>query len=119
MEPISRREAKLLRQLASAAYDRELGRELERLETVFAEWRAGQLSPQDVSAAIHAFHDGVARDLWVLYNRIDPSSTVPRAIAAGLLEPREIPAGLLPKLQNALEFYRRETDDHDSNAPAI
>jgi hypothetical protein len=95
------------------------GRELELLETSFAEWRAGRINPHDVSAAIHTFHDGVARDLWVLYNRIDPSSTVPRAVARGLLEETEIPAPLLPKLRNALEFYRRQTGDHDSDPPAL
>jgi len=108
MEPITRRESKDLRRLADIAYDRELGRELTRLETSFTEWRAGRVNAHDVSAAIHAFHDGIARDLWVLYNRMDPSSTVPRAVAAGLLAEHEVPAPLLSKLQNALEFYRLE-----------
>lgn len=101
MEPITRRESKHLRQLAGIAHDRELGRELTRLENVFAEWRAGRLGTHDVSAAIHEFHDGVARDLWVLYNRVDPSSTVPRAVVRGLLAEDEVPPALLTKLQNA------------------
>jgi hypothetical protein len=66
MEPITRREGKDLRRLAGVvAYDRELARELTRLEASFSEWLAGRLTPHDVSAAIHAFHDGVARDLWI------------------------------------------------------
>ena len=117
MEPITRRESKHLRQLAAIAYDRELGRELTRLETSFMDWRAGRLNPHDVSAAIHAFHDGVARDLWVRDNRVDPSSTVPRAIATGLVAESEVPSALLTKLQNALEYYRHEAHRSDSDAP--
>lgn len=119
MEPITRREQKSLREFARLAYDRELGRELARVETAFAEWHAGRLDPHAVSAAIHAFHDGVARDLSVLYNRIDPSSTVARAVATGLLEEDEIPPALLAKLQNALEFYRQQSRESDPDAPAV
>ena len=119
MEPITRRESKDLRRLAAIAYDRELGRELTRLETSFADWRAGRVNAHDVSAAIHAFHDGIARDLWVLYNRIDPSSTVPRAVAAGLLAEHEVPTPLLAKLQNALAYYRLDASPSDSDAPAV
>jgi hypothetical protein len=115
MEPITRRESKDLRRLAGIAYDRELSRELTRLETSFAEWRAGQRTAHDVSAAIHEFHDGVARDLWVLYNRVDPSSTVPRAVVSGVLAEDEVPTPLLAKLHNALEFYRHESDRSDSD----
>ena len=119
MEPVTRREGKGLRRLAGIAYDRELGRELTRLEAAFSEWRAGRLTARDVSAAIHAFHDGVARDLWVLYNRVDPTSTVPRAVAAGLLADSEVPAALLAKLQNALEYYRDEAARSDADPPAV
>ena len=118
MEPLTRRESKDLRRLAGIAYDRELGRELTRLETSFTEWRAGRLNAHGLSAAIHTFHDGVARDLWVLYNRRHPSSTVPRAIAAGLLAEHEVPTALLAKLQNALEYYRLEAGRPDSDPPA-
>jgi hypothetical protein len=118
MEPITRREGKDLRQLAGVAYARELARELTRLEASFSEWHAGRLTPHDVSAAIHAFHDGVARDLWVLYNRIDPTSTVPRALVSGVLAEHEVPTSLLAKLQNALEYCRREVAHSDTDPPA-
>ena len=119
MEPITRRDGKDLRRLAGIAYDRELARELTHLEASFSEWHAGRLSAHDVSAAIHAFHDGVARDLWVLYNRIDPTSTVPRAVVAGLLAEGEVPASLLPKLQKALEYYRQDAARSDADPPAV
>ncbi len=108
MEPVTRRDGKDLRRLAGIAYDRELGRELTRLEASFSEWHAGRLTSHDVSAAIHTFHDGVARDLWVLYVRGHPTSTVARAVAAGLLAESEVPASLLAKLRDAVEYYRQE-----------
>ena len=117
MEPVTRREGKDLRRLAGVAYDRELARGLTRLEASFSEWHAGRLTAHDVSAAIHAFHDGVARDLWVLYNRSNPASTVPRAVVAGLLAEGEVPASLLAKLQNALEYYRQEAVRSDADPP--
>ncbi|HLE56900.1 MAG TPA: hypothetical protein VJB15_07445 [Rhodothermia bacterium] len=108
VDSISRSEGKLLRRLAGVAYERELARELDRLSAAFDKWKEKQLSAHDVSAAIHEFHNGVARDLYVLYNRIHPAQTVPRAVAAGLLAEHEVPADLLLKLAKTLDFYRSE-----------
>ena len=117
MEPVTRRERKDLRRLASIAYDRELGRELTRLEASFAEWHAGRLDSHDVSQAIHEFHDGVARNLWALYTHADPQSTVARAVAAGLLAESEVSPPLLAKMQLALEYYRLEAARSDADPP--
>ena len=119
MDPITHRESKDLRRLAAIAYDRELGRELTRLETSFTDWHAGRVSSHDVSAAIHVFHDGSARDLWVLYNRGDPSSTVSRAVVQGILSESDIPTALLSKLHGALEYYRHEGDRSEPDPPAV
>ena len=107
-----------MRRLASVAYERELGRELDRVLAAFNNWKAKQLSAHDVSAAVHEFHDGAARDLYVLYTRIDPSQTVARAVAAGLLTDDEIPAELLTKLARSLEFYRSELAEAHPTSPA-
>jgi len=53
------------------------------------------------------------------YHRIDPASTVPRAVVAGLLTESEVPASLLAKLQNALEYYRLEATRSDADPPAV
>lgn len=63
MEQFTRAERKELRRLAGLAYERELAHELTTIEAAFRAWRAGELSPFDLSDRIHAFHNGVARDL--------------------------------------------------------
>jgi hypothetical protein len=108
METITRSERKLLRGLASVAYERELGRALDRVQVVFEAWKSGRSSPHDVSAAIHEFHDGVARDLYVLYTRIDVAQAVARALAHGWIGESEIPPHLLAKLEQSIAFYRSE-----------
>jgi hypothetical protein len=119
MAPLTRRERKLLHELASLAYERELGGEIARLELVFTEWRVGRRSPHEVSTAIHEFHDGVARDLYGLYTRIEPAHAVGRAIAVGLLGEGEVNAELRAKLESAVEFYRSQTATAGADAPAI
>lgn len=74
MEQFTRAERKELRRLAGLAYERELAHELTTIEAAFRAWRAGELSPFDLSDRIHAFHNGVARDLFVTYNRWDPET---------------------------------------------
>ena len=55
----------------------------------------------------------------MLYNRLDPASTVPRAVVAGLLAEGEVPASLLAKLENAVEYYRQEAARSDADPPAV
>jgi hypothetical protein len=119
VDSISRNEGKLLRRLAGVAYERELACELDRLSAAFDNWKAKGLSAHDVSAAIHEFHNGVARDLYVLYNRIDPSQTVPRAVAAGLLAEHEVPTELLLKLARTLDFHRSESAAVEKESSSI
>jgi hypothetical protein len=119
MEPFSRSERRQLRELVGLAYERELGGELGRLEATFREWRAGQRSPHEVSAAIHAFHDGVARELYGLYTHADAAPVVARAIAIGLLGEGEVPAELRERLRGAVEFYRGRTAAEGAGAPTV
>lgn len=106
-----------LRQLANTAWDRELSNELRTLDASFDAWKMAQLTPHALSARIHEFHHGPARDLYVLYTRIHPSQLVARAVAHGLLAEDEVPDSLLSELAAAIDYYRREpsipTEDHD------
>jgi hypothetical protein len=121
----TRAERRQLRELAGLAWDRELGAELAELEAAFGEWRAGDISPHELSDRIHRFHNGAARDLYVLYTmRSHPSELVARAVAAGVLSENDVPAELLAALASAVEFYRTdwsavetEADDDDRAAP--
>ena len=105
MDSFSKSESKQLRALASLAYERELFAALAQLERQFVDWRAGKLSSFDVSDAIHKFHDGTARQLYVFYSG-KPAPCVAYALAAGVLNEQELPKDLASRLQSMVAFYR-------------
>lgn len=94
-----------LRQLATLAYDRELSRELGMLERSFHQWRAGQISAGDLAGALHEFHEGPTKRMWVLYRESDLIPAVARAVALRLLENHEVGADLLRAMERQIEFF--------------
>ena len=102
-----------LRELAGVAYERELGAELSKLESEFARWRRGEIDPFELSERIHRFHDGISRDLYVLYGRLSPSHSVARAVAFQVLQEAEVPSELLEALERTIHFYREQLAEPD------
>src|SRR4029077_7623119 len=98
-----------LRELAGVAYNRELGAELSKLEEDFARVRRGEIDPFELSDRIHRFHDGISRDLYVLYGRFSPESAVARAVAFKVLQEAEVPSEILEALERPLEFYAAQS----------
>lgn len=98
---------KLIRQYATRAYEAELRRALESLALKFDEWRAGTRSNDDLSQAIHAFHQGPSRDTFKTYNELySPlDMAVVHAIVTGILDEAEIEGDLLEHLAPAIQFY--------------
>jgi hypothetical protein len=94
----ARRERKTLRTLASEAYARELDQALGELASAFADWKAGRVDGFTLAQTIHAFHDGIARDLWAHYERLPPELTVRLALEAGVIGSGEISTQLQAKL---------------------
>jgi hypothetical protein len=105
-----------LRELAGVAYTRELGAELSRLEEEFARWRSGEIDPFELSDRIHRFHDGVSRDLYVLYGRFSPESAVARAVALKVLQEAEVPSEILAALERPLEFYAAQNAEPEEES---
>src|SRR5690606_36549785 len=98
-----------LRELAGLAWERELGTELAELEASFRQWRAGEVTPHELSDRIHRFHHGPARALYVLYTmRSHPSALVARAVSVGVLTENDVPAELMAALAGAIEFHRTD-----------
>ena len=95
-----------MRDLASEAYERELGNHLGELEKSFAAWRGGELQSSELSNVIHVFHQGAAREVWSSYQLPDPAIIVARAVAAGLLAESEIPEALRLKLQSRVAVFK-------------
>jgi hypothetical protein len=105
MDQIPKAIKRALRQLADRAYEVELGRELATLEGEFARWHRGELSPFDVAEAIHRFHQGPARDLYVSYTSRHLKAAVAYAIQKGILDRSEIAPDVLAELAGALSLY--------------
>lgn len=107
-----------LRELAGLAYERELGAQLSKLESEFTRWRHGEIDPFELSDRIHRFHDGISRDLYVLYGRPSPSHSVARAVAFQVLQEAEVPSELLEALERTIHFYREQLAEPDEQDQA-
>ena len=107
MPEYTKSERAKLRDLASEAYERELGACLAELEKSFAAWRRGKLLSSELSGEIHEFHQHTARDVWSSYQLPHAAMIVARAVATGILEAREIPTPLMEKLKDEIAVFKR------------
>lgn len=98
-----------LRELAARAHELELARELTALEREFTRWRSGAVSAFDLSEAIHRFHQGPARELYLTFTQPNPSGAIVSAIRAGILDRRQIAPDVLEELAGALSMYGDST----------
>jgi hypothetical protein len=80
---------------------------LGALEESFRQWRCGVINAYDLSQAIHEFHDGPARDLYVSYNRLKPDVLV-EAFARGVLTEKDVAPSIRDALQSQLAYYAAE-----------
>lgn len=106
MDSFGKAQRKELRRLADAAYERELSSALAGLEAQFQEWHAGKLNIHELSDAVHQFHNGIARDLYVTYTRLQPRVAVAQAIARKVLRGDEVPPKLRDALDNLATLYK-------------
>jgi hypothetical protein len=110
---------RLLRQYLAEAYQRELHRELAKLDKSFAEWRNGLIGSDELSQRVHRYETGPARELYKRYNDGPPDMTVAYAIVTGILQLDEVSPELLEAIERPLGFYQmlkergelREPDD--------
>ncbi len=96
---------KLIRKYMAEAYERELGRELKKLEVSFEQWRSGEISNGEFSYRLHQYEVGPSRELYKQYNCGQADMNVAYAIVLGILNRNEIPPELLEQLAGPLEFY--------------
>ena len=105
MQEYPKKIKKLIREFAAEAHERELHRDLAKLELRFAEWRNGQLGSGALSDEIHQYENGPSRELFKRYNGGLPDMMVAYAISAGILKREEISAELLEALTRPLEYF--------------
>jgi hypothetical protein len=97
---------RLLREYSMEAHERELHRELTRLDASFAQWREGSIGSGDLDHHIHRYKTGPARELWKRYNRGQAEVNVAYAIVTGILDGDEMPSDLLEAIARPLAFYQ-------------
>ncbi len=97
---------RLLREYMTEAYERELHRELTRLDQSFAQWRDGTISSGELSYRIHQYETGPSRELYRQYNESPHEMTVAYAIVIGILDQGKVPPELLEAIKGPLDFYR-------------
>src|SRR5688572_9786612 len=90
-----------LRQLADRAYEIELGRELAALRSEFDRWQRGEITAFELSEAVHRFHQGPARDLYVTYTSGHPQVVVANAVQNGILDRTQIAPDVLIAVSKA------------------
>ena len=88
-----------LNRLAALAHDRELTAALAAVEGQFRQWRAGAIGPHELSDAIHVFHQGPSRELWVRYTDGPAYLAVLGAIRRGVVAEDEVPSEVLELLR--------------------
>lgn len=113
-KPIKR----VLRQLMEVAYERELHRELEKLDQRFAAWREGMINSFELNELIHKHHHGPSRELWSRYSNVHAADmVVASAVVEGLLEEGEVPAEVLVAISRQLAFYRSWQEREEPREP--
>ncbi len=117
MQEYSKKIKKLIREFAAEAQERELHRELTKLDLRFAEWRNGKLGSGALSDVIHRYETGSSRELFKRYNGDLPDMMVAYAIAAGILKREEIPAELIEALTSPLEYFDRMRERGELKIP--
>ncbi len=91
---------RMLRQWITEAYERELHRELTKLEASFKEWREGAISSGELSYRIHQYERGASREWYKKYNsRMDD--------LVGILSEDEVPVELREALARPIEMFRQ------------
>jgi hypothetical protein len=100
----SNADRKLIRKLADIAWERQLRAEIAKIGRVISEMASGDLSPFDANERVHDFHNGISRELYILYSGSDPWFAVCRAHFDGVLTDNDI-AGASDKLRKGLQQF--------------
>jgi hypothetical protein len=81
-----------IRKLSAMAHSKELDRELDSLNQQFIRWKSGEITPHELSDAIHTFHDGISRELFTRYTSSSvPIQAVAYALINGTLTENDLP----------------------------
>ena len=117
MTEYSKHVKRLLRELAAEAYEKELSRELAKLDKSFEEWREGEIDNGELSHRIHQYEVGPSRELYKKYNDGQNDFNVAYAIVTGLLAREEVPEELIEAIDKHMRFYESLKDSGELRFP--
>ncbi len=86
-------------ELANLAYERELKRELSRVQRHIDLYRERESKFFNLREIKFKFYREASDEIWRLYNRLEPIKAVERAVTLGLLNDKDIPDTLHMILQ--------------------
>jgi len=92
-----------LRRIAGLAHERELARALTAVEEQFIRWRSGEIGPHELNDAIHRFHQGPSRQLWLHYNDGPVEFAALDAVQRGVVAESDVAPDVLEMLKSRLE----------------
>ncbi|MBA4370524.1 MAG: hypothetical protein C0418_02965 [Coriobacteriaceae bacterium] len=98
----------VLREHANRAWEAEMGAALGALAARFDDWRAGAMSAADLDAAVHEYHDGIAREIWKRYSTNDPVIPLAHAVVAGVLPEDSLPPEVVERIASMVQLLREE-----------
>jgi hypothetical protein len=108
MREVSKALKKELRQHADRAWEAEMRAALGALAARFDEWRMGSLSSGDLDAAIHTYHDGIAREIWRRFSGNDRTMPLAHAVAVGLIDEHSLPPEVQEHIASMVAFFREQ-----------
>ena len=97
-----------LREHAGRAWEAEMSAALGTLSAKFDEWKAGAMSTADLDAAVHEYHDGIARDIWKRFSRNDPVIPLAHAVATGVLPKDSLPPEVVELIASMVGLFEEE-----------
>ena len=88
--------------LANLAYERELRRELSRVQRHIDLYRGKESKFFNLTEIKLKFYRETSDEIWRLYNRLAPDKAIERAVSLGLLSEEELPEDVRETLQQAV-----------------
>jgi len=88
--------------LANLAYERELNRELSRVQRHIDLYRERESKFFDLKEIRFKFYREISDEIWRLYNRLEPDKAIERAVALGLLDDEEVPEEIRSTMNRAM-----------------
>ena len=101
--PLTKSERKQARAIVGEAWEAELAEALGDLEGLFGDWRKQRIDTHQLSDAIHKFHNGTNRELYVRYTHLPLEMAAARAIAYELVDPESVTPALRAALADLIE----------------